>query len=141
MVKKFIRSVIIVCLAVYLADQLWQNINYSQKLGTILLASLILTIFEFVLKPILKLLLLPITILTLGILKLIINTLGLYIAQYFIDGFNVGNISFINKTLLGIRLPDIRLDNFFAYLVTSLTINIVYNWLSRILIKVKKIKT
>ena len=140
MVKKFIRSIIIICLSIYLTDQLWQNINYSQKLNIILLASLVLTIFEFILKPILKLLLLPITILTLGLLKLVINTLGLYIAQYFIDGFNVGNISFISKTFLGVRLPDIRLNNFFAYLITSLTINIVYNWLSQILIKIKKIK-
>lgn len=140
MVKKILRSIIIIALSIYLSSQILKNIHYSSSLNILLSASLVLAIFEYLVKPIVKLLLLPITILTLGLTKILINTLGLYFSTYFIDDFVIDNINLINLQPFGISIPNIKAQGFIAYMVTSVLINIVYNLLSKILIKVKKIK-
>jgi len=124
----------------YTTNLFWGNISFSQNLSILLQASLVLTIFENIVKPLLKLLLLPITIITLGLVRLLINTLGLYMVEYFITNFQISNINTVAQNFFGLTIPPINIYNFWAYLVTSLTINIVYNWLNKILVKVKKVK-
>ena len=75
MIKKTLRSIILFSLSLYLVSLFWGNINFSQNLSILLQASLVLTIFENLIKPILKLLLLPITLITLGLVRLFINVL------------------------------------------------------------------
>jgi len=141
MIKKTLRSIILVSLSIYLTKLIWQNINYGNNLTTLLTASLVLTIFEYFLKPILKILLLPISVLTLGIARLFINTLGLYITVYFLDNFTVNNINTASFSWVTVNFPPIRLNSFAAFFVTTFTINLINNWLKKILVRVKKIKT
>jgi len=140
MIKKTLRSIIIFSLSLYLVSLFWGNINFSHNLSILLQASLVLTIFENLIKPILKLLLLPITLITLGLVRLFINTLGLYMVEYFITSFQISDISTLHQNWLGLSIPTINFSNFWAYLITSLTINIVYNVLNKILVRVKKVK-
>ena len=140
MIKKTLRSIIIFSLSLYLVSLFWGNINFSHNLSILLQASLVLTIFENLIKPILKLLLLPITLITLGLVRLFINTLGLYMVEYFITSFQISDISTLPQNWLGLSIPPINFNNFWAYLITSLTINIVYNVLNKILVRVKKVK-
>ncbi len=140
MIKKTLRSITLFSLSLYLVSLFWGNINFSQSLSILLQASLVLTIFENLIKPILKILLLPITLITLGLVRLFINTLGLYVVEYFITSFQISAINTLPQNWLGLPIPSINLNNFWAYLITSLTINIVYNVLNKILVKVKKVK-
>ena len=140
MIKKTLRSIILFSLSLYLVSLFWGNINFSQNLSILLQASLVLTIFENLIKPIIKLLLLPITLVTLGLVRLFINVLGLYLVEYFITSFQISDISTLPQNWLGLSIPAINVYNFWAYLVTSFTINIVYNVLNKILVKVKKVK-
>jgi len=93
------------------------------KISTIIKVAIILAFFETILKPIIKLLLLPINILTLGGIRLVINTFGLYLAVFVLASFSVQNISTDNTTLLGFDIPPLQFSGFFAYLVSSFTIN------------------
>jgi len=140
MIKKFVRSIILFSQSLYLVSLFWGNIDFSHNLSILLQASIVLTIFENLIKPILKLLLLPITLITLGLVRLFINTLGLYLVEYFITGFHILNINTQPQNWLGVSIPSINFYNFWAHLITSLTINIVYNWFNKILIRVKKVK-
>lgn len=56
---------------------------------TALIVSLILGLFNVTVRPILFVLTLPITVLTLGLFIFIINALLFWFAASFIDGFNV----------------------------------------------------
>lgn len=61
--------------------------------GAIIIFGLILSLINMAIKPILQVLSLPITIITLGIFYLIINTLMLYLATWIANGlFGVGFI-------------------------------------------------
>ncbi len=60
-----------------------------EPVTTVLLASGILGLLNLVVKPILVLVTLPITILTLGTFLLVVNGMVLAVTSYFVDGFRV----------------------------------------------------
>jgi putative membrane protein len=57
--------------------------------GAAVLACIIIAVLNVAVRPILSLLTLPITILTLGIFSFVINAILLYMTAGLIDGFNV----------------------------------------------------
>jgi putative membrane protein len=57
--------------------------------GTAVLVAIVLSLLDFFIKPILIILTLPITILTLGLFLLVINTLIVILDSKFVHGFRV----------------------------------------------------
>jgi putative membrane protein len=59
---------------------------------TALLVALVLSVLDFLVKPLLILITLPITILTLGLFLFIVNALIILLASHLVDGFHVHSI-------------------------------------------------
>lgn len=73
-------------LALYVTSYLVKGIQVSDA-WALLLAAALLGILNAVIRPILIILTLPITILTLGLFTLIINGMMLWMVSFFIKGF------------------------------------------------------
>lgn len=85
---KIIARILITALALLLVSQIIPGISVD-SFYTAVIAALILGLLNIIVKPILVVLTLPITILTLGLFMFVINA-GLFLfAASFIDGFNV----------------------------------------------------
>ncbi len=67
-----------------------------------IIAGVLLGLANFIVKPILKILTLPITVLTLGLFLLVINALVLLLVDYFVAGFTING--FVTAILLGILM-------------------------------------
>lgn len=111
--KRILKYTLFIAFALVIENEIWKNLSFSPKIETIVKVALILAIFELILKPIIKILLLPITFLTLGLIRIVINTLGLYLATFLISGFSVNSLTLFNYPL----------TNFLAYLFTSFIIS------------------
>ena len=61
-----------------------------QSFYTALVVALVLGLVNTLIRPVLVLLTLPVTVLTLGIFILVINALLFWFVASFVDGFNVG---------------------------------------------------
>jgi putative membrane protein len=91
-VRRFIQSWLINTLAVLLAGYIVPGIHYEKPLD-LFVASLLLGIFNAVLRPVLKLLTFPLLLLTLGLFWFVINGLLLYFVgsllqpHFKVDGF------------------------------------------------------
>ncbi len=59
---------------------------------TAIIVAIVLSLLNFIVKPILIILTLPVTILTLGLFLLIINAIIILLADSLVDGFQVTNI-------------------------------------------------
>jgi len=59
---------------------------------TAIIVAIVLSLLNFIVKPILIILTLPVTILTLGLFLLIINAIIILLADYFVNGFQVNNL-------------------------------------------------
>jgi putative membrane protein len=84
----FLIKVLITAVAVYLAAYLLPGVNITDVQTTIIVA-LVLALLNTFIKPILVILTIPITILTLGLFLLIINALMVKWAAGLVDGFEV----------------------------------------------------
>lgn len=84
---RFFVHLLLYAIALVAVSQMFTSF-YIKDFGTALLASFILAILHFLLKPILILLTLPITIITFGFFILIINAFILMLTSYLIgDAF------------------------------------------------------
>jgi len=80
----WVASALIVIIASYILPGV-----HVAGFTTALLVALLLGFFNMLLKPILILLTLPITILTLGLFTVIINAIIVILVTYFVPGFTV----------------------------------------------------
>jgi len=98
---KFIIKLLITAALVMGLAELLPSISITNYVSAILVA-LTLSILNFIVKPILVILTLPITIVTLGIFLLFINVIIIYLADWFVGGFTVTSVfwAFIFSLLL-----------------------------------------
>src|SRR5688500_123089 len=75
-------------LAVFLAAYLLPGVDVDGY-GTALIVALILSIANIIVKPVLIILTIPITIITLGLFLLVINAIIILLADYLVNGFVV----------------------------------------------------
>jgi len=138
MIRKIFKLTLLTTFAIIVHNYLWHNLYFS-TIDILLKTALILALFQIILKPILKFLLLPINLITLGFIGMVVDTLGLYIAVYFLNGFLVNNFFIPAISWQGIAIPQILLHNFFAYLATSFSLRIIIYLFNIILYKNPKI--
>lgn len=77
-------------ISILIADYLLRGVSIDTWTTGFILAAVIILI-NFTLKPIMILLTLPITLITLGLFLLVINACVILLAAYFIPGFSVEN--------------------------------------------------
>lgn len=87
---KFIGKILVTALAAIIAANLIPGVSINGGLTAIILA-LVLALLNTFIKPVLVLLTIPVTILTLGLFLLIINTLIIKFAAKLVTGFTVQN--------------------------------------------------
>lgn len=104
---KLLLRLVLLSAAVYLADYLVPGIS-TDGWTTVLIAGAILTFIQFIVKPIAKVLTLPITLITLGVFLIILNV--------------------IFFALVAGLLPGMDVDSFTAALLGSLVVS-VFNWI------------
>jgi putative membrane protein len=85
---KIILRWILISVAVWLTTKIISGI-YVDPIWTALIVGACLTLFNMFVKPIIKILTLPISLLTLGLFSLVINGVVFWYMGKFIDGFTV----------------------------------------------------
>lgn len=136
--KKILRLTLLFTFALVTANQIWGNLNFQFIPWTIIKTALVLSIFEVLLKPILKIILFPINLLTLGLFRIVIDTLGLYLAAFLFSDFYLQNIHSPANNLFGLNIPQLDFSGFWVYLVTSLTLGVILNFFNLIISKKPK---
>ncbi len=87
---RFLVRLFFTWLAVIIASYLLPGIHINSYI-TALIAAAVLALLDSFVKPILVLLTIPITILTLGLFLLVINAGIVLLGAYFVQGFKVDN--------------------------------------------------
>lgn len=91
MLIRFIVRVIFAALGLALAAHFVPGVSYAD-LTTLLIAALVLGVVNAFLRPILVVLTLPLTIVTLGLWLLLLNAAMVGLVAYFVKGFEVTGV-------------------------------------------------
>ena len=118
----FIKAVISTILTIAILAWFFPNINYSSSV-TLIIAGIVLTLLDKLLRPLLKILFLPINIVTLGFFSLVINVFILYLATYLVPGFAITNV----------MIFGLALNQFFSLLFASALIGFLQGLFAMIL--------
>ncbi|WCN39292.1 phage holin family protein [Aneurinibacillus uraniidurans] len=101
----WVLSAVALLIVAWLFNGIWFD-----TVGAAFMAALVLGVINTILRPILKLLALPITILTFGIFSLVINAAMLTLAGHLVSGFHVSGF----------------FTAFFASIVLSIVSSVLY---------------
>jgi len=123
--KHIIRVFLFNVFALWLAGQLLPALVVPTGVATVFLAGSVLALLMLIVQPILKILFIPINILTFGLLSWMINVIVLYLLTVFVPEIHVSPWVFPGATWAGFIIPAIRLSYFPALIASSLLITII----------------
>jgi len=89
-IMSLILEIIISSIAVYFTAWLLPGISVK-SFGSAIIVAIVLGILNAILKPVLQILSFPITVLTLGLFLLVINTVIILLTSAIVGGFHVEN--------------------------------------------------
>jgi putative membrane protein len=75
--------------ALWVASELFDNVSYDDKFGVLLLAAVVFTVANWIVKPIVTVLAIPLILLTLGIAYFFVNVLMLLLTSAIVSDFDV----------------------------------------------------
>lgn len=85
----FIIKVLVMALAVWVAAYILPGVHLDNDVKTIIIVALVLALLNAIVKPVLIILTIPVTIVTLGLFLLVINALMVVWTSKLVDGFKV----------------------------------------------------
>lgn len=88
MIVRFLAFWFVNALALWVADYLFPSVSFD-SLTAVIISGLVFGIAQVILKPVLVLLTLPITIVTLGLFLLVINAAILLLVAWLVPGFHL----------------------------------------------------
>lgn len=131
--KTALKNTVVNAIALYFTSQLLSGLSVKGGVVTFLLAGLVLSLLGLFVKPILKLITLPLNIITFGAFSIVINAVILYLLVVFIPSIEIHDFVFKGFTFVGFVVPDISFNLLFAYLVCAVVLSVIISavhWLT-----------
>ena len=132
--KGLLRSFLINLFTLWLTSQIALGLKLESGWQTYILGAIVLSLILIFIKPLLKLLFLPINFLTLGFFSWIVNVVVLFLLTIFVPQIKILPFQFLGFSYQGFTIPQIHFGLFESFIVISFIISIVSNfftWLCR----------
>jgi putative membrane protein len=132
-VKRIIRSFLIQAGILYLISTAVSGLSFADGVTGLLITAFALTLAGLFLKPIINLLLLPINLITFGLLRWLTSAVVLFVVDLVLPQFSVGILQFAGFTselfsLPAFSSPSIVVSYILFSLIISLLTSLLY-WL------------
>lgn len=130
--KSLLRNFLINMAALSLTARLIPGFTYNGGIRALLIGSVIFMVINLAVVPLLKVLFLPLNLLTLGIFAWIVNVLAVYFLTVVFPQFQLLPFTFSGLNLSGIIIPSIDLTVLHVAILSSFLIGLVahfLNWL------------
>jgi len=124
--KRLFKIFAIEIVGLYIASQIATGMEFTDQLAGMVITGIGLAFATRLIKPIINILILPLTLATLGLFKFIGHTITLYIVDLAMPQFNVVGFHFAGTVNQYFSIPAINFDNrIMAYIAFSIVISVV----------------
>ncbi len=127
--RHYLKSLIITAASFYIAIQLVPTIKIGSDPKNIFLVIGGLWVISHIIKPVFSLVLLPLNLLTLGVLSLIINVGFVFALLTFLPGFKIEQYAFQGANIKGLLVPPI----FFSAIMATILVAVIITLSQRLL--------
>lgn len=111
--------------ALWLTSQILPGIVISDGWQTILFAGFILALLTLIVAPILKILFIPINILTFGLLAWFVNVIVIYLLTLVVPEIQIASWDFAGWSWAGFVIPAFEVSYVLSLVITSLVISAI----------------
>ncbi len=128
MIRKLLLNVAVIFFAAWVLP----GLSYSGNFQILILAAVALGLVNMIVRPVVKLITLPINLLTLGIFSWVINVLMLYLVTRLIPGFEISGFHFEGLVYQGLTLQPMEVGLLTSYILSSFIISLltsILGWL------------
>lgn len=132
--KNLLRSVLINFFSLWLTSLAIEGFSYNGGWQTLALAALVFGVINLLIRPLVKLFLLPINLLTLGLLGWLVNVLMLYLLTLLVPKIKIEAFEFVGFIYKGFIIPALRISRFYCAVLASFLISIIsgfLHWLAK----------
>lgn len=131
--KRIFRTFIYSLFTLWLTPILIPAFKVNGDWQTLIIAGLVLSFITLFIKPILKILFLPINILSLGLLSWIINVIVLYLVTLVMPQITVSSWNFTGFSYNGFIVPGYNFNSYLSFILISFAVSLILgllDWLS-----------
>lgn len=122
--RGIIKHFVINIITLYLVTQWFSGLTIANGTIGLIVAGVGLTLANFLARPAINLLLLPINLITFGLFRWVASTLTLYIVTLVVPGFVIASFHFGGLSTKWLDLPSIGFSGFMALVAFSFIISI-----------------
>jgi len=123
--KSILRTILFYGIALYIVSQIFRGLKITGGIKTIVIGGAIFALLSLVLRPILKIISLPFTVVTFGLFSFLLNAVILYILTIFVPEIQVHSFTLEKMRFEGFSLPQVSLNSIFAFVFLSAIIGIL----------------
>lgn len=131
--KGFIRHSLLNSFSLYIVASIFPGLTIPKALFGLIWAGTIFTLINRLVKPIIKLFLLPLNLVTLGLFGWLANVLILLIAVRLVDSLTVAGFVSTAFSYSGFSVPGLTFSPFIALIIVSFLLSLTFNLLDRLL--------
>jgi putative membrane protein len=132
--KGFIRGILLNTFSLFLVGTFYPGIVVPQALDKLLVLGLVFTLINKLVKPIIKLFLLPLNLVTLGLFRWVSNVLILVIITKMAPEIQIVSFTTSAVNTSGFVIPALNVNLVFSFIVGSLLIGFVFELLTKFLV-------
>lgn len=125
--KSLLRSILINLLALYLCGVIYQGFVIKHEFKVLVSAAVVWYLLNKFVKPIIKLLLLPINLITLNLFSWAVGIVTLFLLQSLVGDIKISSYNFPGLFYEGFAVPSFYINTFFSYLIASTVLNATVN--------------
>ncbi|PIS15242.1 hypothetical protein COT63_00990 [Candidatus Shapirobacteria bacterium CG09_land_8_20_14_0_10_38_17] len=129
--KRLLKSFVVFAISLYFGTLIVDNVTFLGGYQALLWTALFLTAGNFLIKPIIKFLLLPINAITLGLFRFASGLLTIWLVTFLIGDLQFSPFNFPKTTILSQTIPSFQLTEIWSLLpfsVIILTISNILSW-------------
>lgn len=127
--KSIFRHYVITLFILWVVDYMIPGISITGGIATYAFAALVLFLLNIFVKPILKIILLPISLVTLGLTGIFINAFIFFGLDYFMEEITVTTWQFGGAALASYSIPPFQFGIIVTYLVSAILISFLITFL------------
>lgn len=133
--KRILRIIVIEIAGLYVASQIASGMIFASQPESILIAGAALGIAMFLIKPIINILLLPLTLATMGLFRFAGHAITIYVVDVALPQFNIEAFNFPGLKSQYLDIPEIHFQKgilaYFAFSFLIWFITGMINWLRK----------
>jgi len=130
--KYLMRMILFNIFALFVTNQIFPGMTIKSEWWSIIFAGFILALLRLLIQPMLKIVFIPINLITFGLLAWFVNVIVIYLLTWFVPEVTIQPWNFPGVNWAGFIIPSAHLSYIWSLITASLLVTCIANLLHEV---------